>query len=138
MTSQPPQDVEVIIVGGGWAGMAAADSLARANVSFVLLEADNRTGGRSHAFQFGDPSVGKFSFEQGSNWVHGVGGGAARVTKDAPNVHHPVDQLAMQENLKTVLIPGSADGNMSNYYAVFDPDGHNADAAGKLRHRANA
>ena len=37
--------------------MAAADSLARANVSFVVLESTNRTGGRSQSITFGDKSV---------------------------------------------------------------------------------
>ena len=42
----PPE--QVVIIGAGWSGMAAADSLARAgNVSFVVLESSNRTGGPS-------------------------------------------------------------------------------------------
>jgi len=132
------QKVDVVIVGAGWAGMAAADSLARANVSFVVLEASDHTGGRTHAFEFGNPSVGKFIFEQGSNWVHGAGGGAAGATKDAPGAPHPVHNLALQEGLQMVRIPGSTDGNMSNYAAVFDADGHSVDSSGELRRRANA
>ena len=38
-TAEP---VDVVIVGAGWAGMAAADSLARANVSFVVLESSHQ------------------------------------------------------------------------------------------------
>ena len=54
-------EVDVIIVGAGWAGMAAADSLARAaNVSFLVLEASNRTGGRVRPLAFGDPKVRPF------------------------------------------------------------------------------
>jgi len=143
--ASPLVDVDVIIVGAGWAGMAAADSLARANVSFVVLEADTWTGGRSHAIEFGDPSVGKVVFEEGANWVSGDGGlnapypgGAAGVTKDAPNAQHPVHKLALQEDLRMAFIPGGADGNMSNYAAIFDPEHHNADPDGALRHRATA
>lgn len=137
-TAEPSREVDVVIIGAGWAGMAAADSLARANVSFVVLEASNHTGGRSHAFEFGHPSVGKFVFEQGSNWVHGAGGGAAGATDDAPNAPHPVHELALREGLRMTRIPGSADGNMSNYAAVFDVNGRDADATGELRRRANA
>ena len=45
--------VEVLIIGAGMAGMTAAHILATANVSFAVLEAQNYTGGRIHAMQFG-------------------------------------------------------------------------------------
>ena len=59
--------MDVIIIGAGWAGMAAADSLARANVSFVVLEATNRTGGRTHALTFGDPAIWRGVVERGKH-----------------------------------------------------------------------
>ena len=40
----PAVDVDVVIVGAGWAGMAAADRLHKAGVSFVVLEALSHTG----------------------------------------------------------------------------------------------
>ena len=43
-------DVDVVIVGTGWAGMAAADHLRKAGVSFVVQEAKSHTDGRRHAF----------------------------------------------------------------------------------------
>lgn len=36
----------VIIVGGGIAGLRTASFLQKKNISFILLEARNRTGGR--------------------------------------------------------------------------------------------
>jgi len=131
------EDVEVIIIGAGWAGMAAADQLARANVSFVVLEASDHTGGRTHAFEFGHSSVGKFIFEQGSNWVQGAGDTSARGNKPSVLIN-PVAQLALQEGLVTALIEGSTDGNMSNYYKVYDEYGHDADPDGELRAKATA
>ena len=119
-TAEP---VDVVIVGAGWAGMAAADSLARANVSFVVLESSNRTGGRSHATAFGDPKVWRGVVERGSNWVSGVApqgaekGGIAGVARGAKHMLavNPVYALAQQENFSLARIPGSADGNMSLY-----------------------
>ena len=50
--------VDVVVIGAGWAGMRAAATLASArNVSVVVLEASNRTGGRTKAAAFGDPAV---------------------------------------------------------------------------------
>jgi len=126
-------DVDVVIVGAGWAGMAAANHLHKAGVSFVVLEAQDHTGGRTHAFEFGDDSVGKFVFEQGSNWVSGVQG-----RNSGPSVKiNPVLELAKQEGLGTVYIPGSTDGNMSNYFMVYDENGQDGDPTGAWRNKAN-
>jgi phytoene dehydrogenase-like protein len=40
-------DVDVVIVGGGIAGLSAARKLARTDLSFVLLELESRVGGTS-------------------------------------------------------------------------------------------
>jgi len=129
-------DVDVVIVGAGWAGMAAADHLHRAGVSFVVLEAQNHTGGRSHAFQFGHPSVGQYIFEQGSNWV--CGSGTVRKDKNSPTVRtNRVLDLAEMEGLQTAYIPGACDGNMSNYFMVYDEFGQDGDPTGKLRQAGN-
>ena len=116
-----PYDVDVVVIGAGWAGMAAADTLARANVSFVVLEVSNRTGGRSHALQFGDPAVWRGVVERGSNWVSGVAppgvkkGGAGGVAKGMKHLpfENPVLTLAREADITLARVPGSADGNMS-------------------------
>lgn len=130
-------DADVIIIGAGWAGMAAADHLHKNNVNFLVLEASDYTGGRTHSFQFGSDSVGKFTFEQGSNW--GQGTGHERSDKASPSItKNPIIELMKQENLATVVIPGSTDGNMTNYYKVYDEHGVDTDSSGELRRKANA
>ncbi|XP_049884223.1 spermine oxidase-like [Pectinophora gossypiella] len=57
---------EVIIVGLGAAGVAAASTLARAGRRVLALEAQGRVGGRVHSVPFGEGIV-----ELGAEWVHG-------------------------------------------------------------------
>jgi len=58
--------VDVAVVGAGSAGLAAAKTLARRGVGFVLLEASHRIGGRAYTEQAapGEP------FDLGCHWLH--------------------------------------------------------------------
>jgi len=110
-------------------------------VSFLVLESTDHTGGRSHSTPFGNPEVWRGVIERGSNWVSGVGGGAAGMTRRAPNKpsENPVHKLARQENLAMVRIPGGADSNMTSYDAVFTSVGDpNGDPGGVIRAKATA
>jgi hypothetical protein len=71
-TETTPISVDVIIIGAGWAGMSAADYLARHaggpnEVTFLVLESTHRTGGRTEAISLGGHVV-----ETGANWISGV------------------------------------------------------------------
>jgi monoamine oxidase len=59
-------DVDVVIVGAGCAGLAAAKALRVKGVSFAVLEAMERIGGRAWttSTDFGVP------FDQGCAWLH--------------------------------------------------------------------
>lgn len=60
------EDFDVIIVGAGIAGLAAARYLADLDYSVVVLEAGDRIGGRIRT----DWSLGA-PFEVGAGWIHG-------------------------------------------------------------------
>jgi len=130
-------DADVIIIGAGWSGMAAADHLHKNGVTNLLvLEGADHTGGRTTSIEFGSESVGKFNFEQGSNWVCGSGDESQK--KGSPSVTtNPVKDLMLQENLQVAFIPGATDGNMSNYYRVYDEHGVEQEHSGELQRRGN-
>ena len=147
-SGQVPAEVDVVIIGAGWSGMSAADYLARAgdNVSFVVLESSNRTGGRSHATSFGDPAVWRGVVERGSNWISGVAPEGAIYGGAAGARHHmkkmlpvnPVYVQAQKINFSLARIPGAADNNMSLYEAIYTPDGNiNGDPDRRIRNNAN-
>ena len=49
--------MRVIVVGAGFAGLAAADALARGGVEVDVLEARDRVGGRVWSVPFSDGAV---------------------------------------------------------------------------------
>jgi len=57
---------DVIVIGAGMAGLSAARMLAEAGVRVVVLEAQNRIGGRIHTVLEGDTVV-----ELGAEFIHG-------------------------------------------------------------------
>ncbi|MDP6978534.1 MAG: FAD-dependent oxidoreductase [Myxococcota bacterium] len=56
---------DVIVIGGGFAGVTAARELQHAGLRTLILEARNRLGGRTFAARIGDEL-----FELGGTWVH--------------------------------------------------------------------
>jgi monoamine oxidase len=62
----PIREVDIAVVGGGAAGIAAARSLVRAGISTLIVESQRRTGGRciTDTITFGAP------FDRGAHWLH--------------------------------------------------------------------
>ena len=55
----------VLVVGGGIAGLTAANALTHAGVECVVLEARDRIGGRLHTVDVGGSPV-----DLGGSWIH--------------------------------------------------------------------
>lgn len=62
-------DYDIIVIGAGMAGLAAAHELMAQGYDVIVLEARDRIGGRIHTdWQLGAP------FEWGAGWIHGPDG----------------------------------------------------------------
>ena len=58
-------DYDVLVIGGGFAGVTAARDLKKSGRSCAILEARNRLGGRTYY-----TSHGKHNVELGGTWIH--------------------------------------------------------------------
>jgi len=59
-----PHEVDVVIIGGGLAGLTAAVALLRGGRSVVVLEARDRIGGRVHTVDVGGAHI-----DLGAAWM---------------------------------------------------------------------
>jgi monoamine oxidase len=57
----------VLVIGAGFAGLAAARALVDAGREVVVVEARDRTGGRAHTVVFGGAVA-----DLGPSWIHGI------------------------------------------------------------------
>ena len=58
-------DFDVVVIGGGFAGVTAARDSSKNNHKTLLLEARNRLGGRTFGADFEGTSI-----EMGGTWIH--------------------------------------------------------------------
>jgi pseudooxynicotine oxidase len=106
-TRQPgDSDYDVVVVGGGFAGVTAARELSHRGARVLLVEARNRLGGRTFYSNFGDKKV-----ELGGTWVHysqpHVWAEVMRYgmeIEESPGVAHPERVLWMSEG-KVLELP---------------------------------
>jgi monoamine oxidase len=63
------QHYDVIVVGAGIAGLSATKELQHLGHSVLILEANNRIGGRAYVGYIGDDRV---PIDYGGAWIHGI------------------------------------------------------------------
>lgn len=93
-----PNGKTVVVIGAGISGLAAAKKLKQKGFTVIVLEAQEKVGGRLRT----DRSLG-VAFDEGASWIHGPSG-------------NPITNLAAQSGANTLL---TDDDNVS----VFDTNG---------------
>jgi len=78
-----PKDKTIIIVGAGISGLAAAKKLKEKGFNVIVLESQDKVGGRLRA----NRSLG-IAFDEGASWIHGING-------------NPITSLAQQAGMET-------------------------------------
>lgn len=99
VVAQELRAVKVIVVGAGISGLAAAQTLKAHGADVLVLESENRIGGRIQTdYSMGPP------FEIGAGWIHG------------PSSKNPIKKLSKKISAKTFIT------NDENY-VLFDDKG---------------
>jgi polyamine oxidase len=90
----PPKPKQVLILGGGVAGVQAARKLTEEGITdFLIVEARDQLGGRMHSTSFGAPGR-QLTVELGANWIQG--------TQEGNGPANPILVLARKHNLSVV------------------------------------
>jgi monoamine oxidase len=84
MNQNSTNHTEILVIGAGIAGLAAARALTEGDWDVIILEARNRIGGR----MWTDTSLG-VPLDLGASWIHGIKG-------------NPITKLANQFGAKTI------------------------------------
>jgi monoamine oxidase len=98
------READVLVLGAGIAGLAAARRLVDAGLRVIILEARNRIGGR----MWTDHSLG-MPLDLGASWIHGV-------------KKNPIAELAKEFSIKTMPT------DFENF-SMFDADGKELSSA---------
>lgn len=89
---------DIVVIGAGLAGLAAARELRRAGREVRILEARNRSGGRVHTIR----PWRKHALDLGASWIHGVKG-------------NPLSELAAAASASTLR---TRYGSIQSYVSV--------------------
>jgi monoamine oxidase len=85
-------DTDVVVVGAGVAGLAAAAALRARGVRCVVLEADSRPGGRIRTVR--EPALGGFPLDHGAGWLHaGEKNPLAALLREVGETLHPAETV---------------------------------------------
>lgn len=99
-------EVDLVVVGAGAAGLAAARTLVAAGRSVVVVEARGRIGGRTHT---DDAVFSGVPFDRGAHWLHAAGLNPLRA--EADRLGHRYDpRMTYKSRLLFTGAKGSAPG----------------------------
>ena len=123
-----PNDRTVIVVGAGIAGLAAARKLRAQGYTVIVLEAQDRVGGRLRT----DRSLG-VAFDEGASWIHGTAGNplTALAQQSGMGTFHTVDEDRASFDLDGTLRPAAVFDDAEEQFLTMQTTLMNSGAPGQ-------
>ena len=108
-------DPEIVIIGAGAAGIAAARRLNDRGRSVLLIDAMARVGGRAHTV-----TVGPLPLDLGCGWLHSAERNPLARLAEAENVAVDRSQAAWQNQLRNLGFPAADQRAAGKAYETFE------------------
>lgn len=106
---------KVVIIGAGLAGISAATKLLENGIDdFVILEAENRIGGRIHSIEFGGDNK---KIDLGGQWIHG---GENNAFYEAIKDHFNFGSSQFEEIGQTFLLSNGKNPDQEQCTRLYD------------------
>lgn len=113
-----PNGKTVIIIGAGISGLAAAKKLKEKGFNVIVLEAQEKVGGRLRT----NRAVG-VGFDEGASWIHGINGNpiTALAQKAGMNTYQTIDESRKSFDIGGVLRSTTTYDNAEDeLYSILD------------------
>lgn len=113
-----PKDKTIIVVGAGISGLAAAKKLKENGFDVIVLEAQDKVGGRLRT----NRNLG-IAFDEGASWIHGTTGNPITSLADEAgmNTFRTVDEDIISYDIGGVLRDETAfDNAETEFYDILD------------------
>ncbi|MBR0692432.1 NAD(P)/FAD-dependent oxidoreductase [Bradyrhizobium lablabi] len=100
LAAPAPREADIVVIGAGAAGIAAARRIAAANRKAIVVEAANRIGGRCQT----DAATFEVPFDRGARWMHNL-------------ETNPMIRLARAAGLEIITVPSGQKIRIGRRYA---------------------
>jgi monoamine oxidase len=101
---------EIVIIGAGVSGLAAAYNLNQSNFKVTVIEARNRLGGRINTVLMGNQKI-----DMGASWIHGIGPNVENLKKWRGKLN-PIYKLAQENSISTIPTWEDEENARISYY----------------------
>src|SRR5690348_220184 len=112
---EPGMDAEIVIIGAGAAGIAAARRLKDRGRSVLLVEAMARVGGRAHTVM-----VGGLPLDLGCGWLHSAERNPLARLAETEGVAIDRSQAAWQDQLRNLGFPAADQRAAAKAYEALE------------------
>jgi monoamine oxidase len=104
------EKTNVLIIGAGAAGLGAAQEAIKQGLSYRIIEARDRLGGRVNT-----QDLGPYKVDLGASWIHGIGPGCGD-DEEWENKENPIYTIAKENGIENIPTWRDEDESKNKFY----------------------